>query len=331
MPAICDFKRLRIIELTNEHTSQREIARVLSLSLSGVQKVIEKHKKGFGIANRPKSGRPRKMTARTVRKLTIASKQNPLKTASQLRRDVGLTDVVSNSTVKRTLRENGLFGRVAVRKPCLTQKQRRKRKEWCLERSQWNFNDWAKIIFSDESKVELMPKRRVYVRRSRTANKFDSKYVLPTKKFCSSLMVWGAIRADGKRVLLRCSENVNQQYYQVLLGNALPRIYNTRYVFQQDGATCHTAKSTSQYLVSKNIRCLPWWPAQSPDLSPIENLWDIVKERTANRSPVNIDQLWQFFCEEWEKIPNSTISKLFHSMPSRIRAVISANGGNSKY
>ena len=73
------------------------------------------------------------------------------------------------------------------------------------------------------------------------------------------------------------------------------------------------------------------WPAQSPDLSVIENVWDVLKEMVALRNPSTVDELWQYCQEEWAKITPQQIVKLYESMPNRIKAVVDAKGGNTKY
>ena len=192
-------------------------------------------------------------------------------------------------------------------------------------------NDWSRVIFSDECRIELHPQTREYVRRRVGTNKFNEKYINQTRKFSASLMLWGAIRSDGRRVLLRCNKNVDQWYYQSLLNQGLPSIYTTRYFFQHDGASSHTARTTTEYLTEKTIRVLPEWPSQSPDISIIENLWNILKVNVKKRNAQTIEQLWSFCEEEWNAIPNDVISRLFESLPHRILSIISAKGGNSKY
>ena len=144
-------------------------------------------------------------------------------------------------------------------------------------------------------------------------------------------MVWGAIRADGRRVIKLYERSVNQYYYQEILNEALLEIYTTRFKFQQDGATCHTAHSTKDFLIRKNIRLLENWPAQSADLSIIENLWDKLKVEVKNRNPRSIDELWNVTREEFYKIPNDYIKKLYGSLPDRVMKVIHSKGGNTKY
>lgn len=256
MPVISESKREQIIEFLKNNLSQREISRRLNLSLCGVQKVIMKHKRGFGIRNLPKPGRPEKLKKIQKRNLIIHSKREPTKSARELRNDCGLEQIVSNDTVRRILRKNNFHGRIAAVKPHLTNSLRRRRKQWCLKHAKWTKENWNKIIFSDESRIELFPRCRNIVRRPKGSNRYDKKYVVPSKKFSPSLMVWGAIRSDGKRVLLRCTRNVDQHYYQELLSKGLSDVYNTRFIFQQDGATSHTAKTTKEFLVQEGVRCL---------------------------------------------------------------------------
>lgn len=331
MARIVESKREAILDLHKSGLGQREISRRLSVSLRAVQGALNRFKKGFGTSDIPQTGRPRILSKRDVSRLVVASKRNPKKSAPELRKECSLANVCSITTIQRTLRENGLFGRIAAKKPALTEKLKRKRKEWCSERRAWTAFDWEKIIFTDECKVELMPRRREYVRRSKNSDRFHEKYTTATKKFSPSIMVWGGIRGDGKKVLVRCERSVDQHEYQRILDVALPQIYTSRFIFQQDGATCHTAHSTKDYLTRKSIRCLPSWPAQSPDLSPIENLWDIIKDRMKKHSPKNLDELWSLFKQEWDEIPMSQIKNLYASMPCRVYSVLKASGGNTKY
>ena len=125
--------------------------------------------------------------------------------------------------------------------------------------------------------------------------------------------------------------SVDSTAYQAILDDALPRIYTSRYIWQHDGAPCHTSRSTSEYLQQKAIRMIVDWPPQSADLSPIENLWDFLKEKVANRKSQNVEEIWRYTEEEFYQIPNDYISKLYQSLPKRVEAIIKAKGFNTKY
>ncbi|GFU66489.1 transposable element Tcb1 transposase [Trichonephila clavipes] len=75
------------------------------------------------------------------------------------------------------------------------------------------------------------------------------------------------------------------------------------------------------------------WPARSPDLSPIENMWSMVAQRLTQISPsaATPDQFWQLVEAAWSALPQEHMQSLFESMPRRVAAVISNNGGYSFY
>ncbi len=102
------------------------------------------------------------------------------------------------------------------------------------------------------------------------------------------------------------------------------------FIFQQDLAPVHTAKSTKSWLNDHGVGVLDW-PANSPDLNPIENIWGIVKRKMRNKRPKNTDELKATVKETWASIPPQQCHKLITSMPRRIEAVIKAKGAPTKY
>ena len=75
------------------------------------------------------------------------------------------------------------------------------------------------------------------------------------------------------------------------------------------------------------------WPAQSPDLNPIEHLWSELKRRLSGypEAPKGMTELWERVEVEWEAIDKSVCQKLISSMPGRVKAVLKAKGGYTKY
>ncbi|GFV61896.1 transposable element Tcb1 transposase [Trichonephila clavipes] len=103
-------------------------------------------------------------------------------------------------------------------------------------------------------------------------------------------------------------------------------------IFQQDNARPHVVRIVQRFFVNYQIQLLPW-PARSPHLSPIENKCSMVAQRLTQITPpaATPDQLWQHVEAAWSDVPQEHIQSLFQSMPMRVAAVISNNGGYSGY
>ena len=108
------------------------------------------------------------------------------------------------------------------------------------------------------------------------------------------------------------------------------------WLFQHDNASVHTAEECTSYLKKREkeegFKVLDW-PSQSPDLSPIENIWSHLKLQLKQRKvyPKTKEQLWGYVQEEWAKLPPDLLLKLADSMPKRCQDVIAAHGGPIDY
>jgi len=100
--------------------------------------------------------------------------------------------------------------------------------------------------------------------------------------------------------------------------------------FQQDNDPKHMSRIAKAFLAETFPEVLEW-PANSPDLTPIENLWSIVKHNVEKRIPTNISELNQYLVEEWEKIPSFMLSNLGLSMNRRCQMIIDNNGERFNY
>ncbi len=117
---------------------------------------------------------------------------------------------------------------------------------------------------------------------------------------------------------------------QFMLPSADQLFKDADFIFQQDLAPAHTAKNTKSWLNDHGVGVLDW-PANSPDLNPIENLWGIVKRKMRNKRPKNADELKAAIKETWASIPPQQCHKLITSMPRWIEAVIKAKGAPTMY
>jgi hypothetical protein len=100
----------------------------------------------------------------------------------------------------------------------------------------------------------------------------------------------------------------------------------------EDGAPIHRAKIATERRGAKGINKMSW-PAQSPDLNPIENLWSMMKKRVNAVCPhAKNQQVMELVLESvWREFTSETINKLIDSMPKRVSDVIKARGGLIKY
>ncbi len=100
--------------------------------------------------------------------------------------------------------------------------------------------------------------------------------------------------------------------------------------FQHDNARPHTASITTSWLRRRRIRVLKW-PAFSPDLSPIENIWRIIKRKMRQRRPKTVEQLEACIRQEWDNIPIPKLEQLVSSVPRRLQTVIKRRGDATQW
>ncbi len=110
-----------------------------------------------------------------------------------------------------------------------------------------------------------------------------------------------------------------ERYIKVLEQHMLP---SRQRLFQQDNAKRHTVAITTAWICSRRVRVLNW-PACSPDLSPIENIWRIIKRKIHQRRPQTLQQLEAYIRQEWYQI---LTPKLITSMPRRLQTVLKRRG-----
>jgi hypothetical protein len=147
-------------------------------------------------------------------------------------------------------------------------------------------------------------------------------------------MVWAAIGIDWRSPLIFLKGNVNAGTYCTMLNHyhIFDSIAESAQVrgatipfFQQDGAPAHTAKTTIEWL-QKKTPLIKNWPPNSPDLSPIEMIWGILKRKLAERQPKNLEEFKGIIRREYNNIPQATINRMIFGMNSRFRLCIAHHG-----
>jgi transposase len=156
-----------------------------------------------------------------------------------------------------------------------------------------------------------------------------------------SVMMWAGISMQARTELVFIPGggrggglNADRYITDILQDHVVPYagFFDEGFHLMQDNAPCHTAGVTKAYLAAVGIPTLTW-PPLSPDLNPIEHMWDYLKRKVRARDPApeTILALQAALVEEWDVCPQDTIRKLIRSMRNRIECVRNANGGNTRY
>ncbi|UYV65892.1 hypothetical protein LAZ67_3005828, partial [Cordylochernes scorpioides] len=161
-------------------------------------------------------------------------------------------------------------------------------------KEEWR-NRWSNLAIANKDLVE-------------DPNTKPPGYNLPRRTWSPLLRIQGTMTA--------------QRYFDdVLRPVTLPFLQGVHNaLYQQDNARPHTARISQQAL--QDVQMFPW-PPYSPDLSPIEHVWDIIGRRLhALPQPHSEDELWQMVEREWRAIPQDAIRTLIDSLPRRVAACI---------
>ena len=338
MPRISDKTRSDTISLIDASLSTRKIARQLGVSHMTVNRVRAKARPH---AQKRRGGRPAKLTAtdkrRLVRKITSGEADNAVQLTRQLN---DATSVECNpQTVRRALKEAGLKAVVKKKRPRLEPRHIAQRHKFAKKYQHWTVDDWKRVIWSDETKVNrLGSDGRKWVWKKR-GGVLTRQHVQGTVKFGGgSLMMWGCMTAQGVGCACRIDDNMNAQLYVNILDHefldtlASCELEVGDVIFQQDNDPKHTSRIARQWFRDNGVEVLEW-PAQSPDLNPIEHLWWHLKRQLAayETEPTSMHELWERVVVEWGKIPDQVCINLIESMPERVMAVLEAKGGCTKY
>lgn len=194
---------------------------------------------------------------------------------------------------------------------------------------------WNRIIWSDESKFELKNIKRRQREWCEPSQRLKAKNITHTVKHGGgSLMVWGCFSTAGAGRLVKIDSKMSGEHdvsiLQESLNSSAEEMGLGGFIFQTDNDPKHTSKVEKRFFNENNIETLEW-PAQGPDLNPIEHLWTTIDDKIPMESRTNIHTFWNKNQAEWIAIPKNISKNLTSSMPKRLRDVIINIGGATKY
>ena len=187
------------------------------------------------------------------------------------------------------------------------------------------------IFFTDEKRFILNPPLNKQTNQIRLDEKGYSEYksgkgILyekisrPIPKYSQGIMVAAGLSKNGVGKLIFVTGTMNSFSYNQTLElykEDIERLGKDLY-FQQDGASCHTGKKSLNYIKNNFNNYLEFWPANSPDLSPIEELWSIVEERLNKYNFKDTDEMVKKLQSIWNRIPKTICRNLINSFDEKI-------------
>jgi len=338
MRPISSAQKENILSLASNNHSDHAIASKLGISQSTVSKTLNTLSPNRHLSS---GGRPSMLSSTTQRAIITQISTGKAENAVQVTNHINtiIPTPVSSETVRRILRKNSFKAVVKKKKPLLSARHRQKRLAFALKYREWTVEDWKRVIWSDETKINRFGSDgRQWVWKPKGQGLIAREVQGTVKHGGGNIMVWGCMGWNGLGHLAEVEGRMNaDQYVAILEGHLLPSLEESgideeEVIFQQDNDPKHTSKKAKKWMEDNNITLLDW-PAQSPDLSPIEHQWVYIKRELTKYSspPKGVWEMWERVSKVWDDTPAEVCQNLIESMPRRIEAVIKAKGGHTKY
>lgn len=333
--------RVQIVTLREQGLSLKEIEKKTGKHRFTISRICKSVQKTKSFKEKPRAGRPNILDDRKKRILARILRTSKVKTAEHVRKEAKQFHNidVSRDTVARALKSMGYVARVKKKKPMLSEKQRKARLEWARAHAKWTSDDWKHVIWSDEAPFMIVNsdgKEYVWEKPSQVINESSVK---PTKKFGGGkVMMWGCITWEGVGFSCKIDETLDAELYAEILRGELKRTIDfydfdlSEVIFQADNDPKHTSHLAQDTLEELNIQVMSW-PAQSPDLNPIEHFWEFVdrKLKGFEEMVASKEELWERIESIVQEINKDLCQKLIATMPERVIDVIRAKGGYTRW
>lgn len=247
------------------------------------------------------------------------------------------------SATLKMLKNMGFNARIKKAKPLLSKRHMKLRLEWAMSHINWTSDDWRRMVFSDETKINRFSSDGCKWYWSRKEDSLKPHHLdLTVKGGGGSLMMWGCITYDGPGYACWIHDGTMKatDYVNILETTMMDSLKYYEYkpediYFQQDNDPKHTSKLAKQWFKDKGFDTEHTysWPAQSPDLNPIEHVWHHLKLKLSayKDKPAGVHELWERVEKEWSTITRDDCRRYINSMPARCQAVIDAKGGHTRY
>ncbi|KAA8490543.1 Transposable element Tc3 transposase [Porphyridium purpureum] len=266
---------------------------------------------------------------RVLNKLRAAPR-SPLKALTmQVNTGRSQSKPVSRETVRRNMADDLSFRRAIVRQP-LSRENRLRRVAFAMQNLN-KIEEHRKVIFTDEKKFNLDGPDGYSGQWVRTGE-FPDRVRRHTGG--GSVMFWMAISSAGKMALLKTPARITSENYVAMLESSrvatiVSETHPEGWTFMQDNAPAHVARNTKSFFAREGWHVMDW-PAYSPDLNPVENVWSIMSRRmyAGNRQYESLSELEAEIMEVWASITNAEVGSLVTGWNARLHRCVNMEGAN---
>ncbi|GFW55916.1 transposable element Tcb2 transposase [Trichonephila clavipes] len=309
----------RVIGRLESRQTQRSVADAVGVTRSVVARLWNRFQETGNVRRRPRHA----TTSTDDQYIQLTARRNRTENATQLQRQLLLATGrrVFSQTVRNRLHEGGLYARRPMVCIPLTPQHHAAQRRWAAEHRDWEQHDWSQVLFTDESRFsQECDTRRVLVWRDR-GTRNNPTFVRERSQYRrAGWMVWCGISIGGRTDLhiIRNGTLTGRRYAnEILRPHVIPYAgaIGDSFAFQDANTRPHRARLVENMLEAETIQRMEW-QAFSPDLNPIEHVWDILGRRIAARPrpPATVRELEIALLEEWNSIPQSLIDNLIASM-----------------
>jgi len=325
-------ERAAIITLHGIGWTGRDIAQELHCDEHAVTRWVHRWQETHSLEDAERSGRLRCTSDDTDVAIEEFADEKKRTVPKEIKKELQLD--CSARTICRRLDEVGLYGRVGRAEYVYDARDIQRRLSFADGYANWSTADWDRVIFSDETHIEVYGRSRVWVQRP-AGRAFDPDYMVERVPHSERVSLWGCFSARGVgQAEIFVGEFNAPKYVDILQHNliqtALHFYPKEHWWFQQDNAPQHTSHLAQRWFHNHGVNLIDF-PPYSPDLNPIENLWSILKARIENRLARTTDEIERVLKEEWEALDTKLLASLAHSMPTRCAAVVANHGHKAPY
>ncbi len=318
-----------------------KLLRPLKITERFVYRTLDRYRKTGDVVDMPRAGRTRSVrTKKAVEAVRSRINRKPCRRQKILAREMNISRRSLGRIINEDLQLKAYKKRTGQLLTPRLRDIRLKRSRELLQLYGKKF--YKRILFTDEKYFYVQEKfnrqnDRIYARSSRDAR--EKAPPVERGHHPSAVMVWWGVSWEGATAIHFCEPGVKttaQIYQDTILEPVVKPLNETlfhgeHWVFQQDSAPSHKAKTTQKWLEENvpDFIAESEWTSGSPDLNPLDyELWEVLEEKACAKRHPNLEALKRSIVQAAAAIPLDTLRKSIEKWPERLAKCIAAEGGH---